>query len=173
MPKPLKYLFAFFVITGLCLGKQELGATNSPLKLEIRVDGDRVDFRLKNEGKTSIAYHDAWNQHLGLPGGAWIEAKERNGNLITQTEMSPTGRWSPLVFSSEATVVPVEKLSSLESGQSRQASGSIGTSLKALKQVKAYQNPPVAVRIGCSVYTDRDLKTAVSRQTPWISYRSK
>lgn len=141
-----------------------------PLKLTVQVNGNRVDFTMTNTGDHPIAYFDAWQENLGMPGGAWIEAKDAQGKSVTTTSVSPTGQWSPIVYSSQATVVPVKELTLLAPGSSRRATGFIGGSLEAIGKLRENNACPVAVRVGCLVYLDRELSTALSYKTSWLSY---
>ena len=169
----LRLLTASVLVVGaLSLRVGVVEAKQSPLELAIAVDGDRVNFKLTNQGPVSIAYVDGWKKNLGLPGYAWIEAKDSRGNLLTKTNATPTGQWNPLVFSSDVVVVPIKQLDHLEPGASRNATGSIKASLAALNQVRKSKNAPVKIRLGCKVYLDSTLQTAVSNETPWLSYSS-
>jgi hypothetical protein len=164
-------IWVSYCISSASIDKEPQNQGNRiPLQLTIEVNGDRIDFTLTNSGNQPIAYFDAWQENLGLPGGAWIEAKDAQGKSVTTTSVTPTGQWSPMVYNSQATVIPVEKLALLAPRSSRSATGSIWGSLEAMRKLQVNSAPAATFKVGCRVYLDRELLTALTCETPWLSY---
>ena len=137
----------------------------------VSLAGDVVTFSILNSSAGPQRFFNCLDREF--PGRAWIRARDRNKQILTRTDFSPDGYWSPASREGLGVLLPA-KLDVLESGHKISKRVSVKAMLLECHldeaQAERIRNFTVEVQLLFKVYVDKDLSRCVKKETEWIPF---
>ena len=177
---PLLGIFLFLYLSSSPVRAVESDDSQPP-SLTVWVIESTVHFKVENNGNKEILLHKALKTPYGWPESCWIQVRDCSGKIIVTSETDESGYWSPLFYSADAQVLPVE-LQALPAGISWEEKSDLKACvesfaawplMKASKNVtesKSLLEKIAAVKITFQVKLDPILSRQVSTETDWIPF---